>query len=70
MCVEHCSDEIYCQLCCVITKNPSADSRNKGWMLHLLCAGCFLPSLEVTTEHFANLSLRNALVLVFLFSLT
>lgn len=39
-------DEIYCQLCCVVTKNPSVESRHRGWMLHLLCAGCFLPSIE------------------------
>jgi len=44
---EH-SDEIYCQLCCVVTKNPSVESRHRGWMLHLLCAGCFLPSIEVS----------------------
>jgi len=42
------SDEIYCQLCCVVTNNPSVESRQRGWMLHLLCAGCFLPSIKVS----------------------
>ena len=47
------SDEIYCQLCCVVTKNPSAESRYRGWMLHLFCAGCFLPSIEVCSWYMA-----------------
>jgi len=31
-----------------VTKNASADSAGKGWQLHALCAGCFLPSREVS----------------------
>jgi len=54
MCACVSSDEIYCQLCCVVTKNPSQESRHRGWMLHLLCAGCFLPSIEVCSCMFAK----------------
>ena len=52
---ERCRDEIYCQLCCVVTKNPSVDSRIRGWMLHLLCAGCFLPSIDVSALSVADI---------------
>jgi len=50
LCVCLCirSDEIFCQMCCVVTNNPSVDSRHRAWMLHFLCAACFLPSVEVS----------------------
>lgn len=48
-------DEIYCQLCCVVTNNPSVESRKRGWMLHLLCAGCFLPSIKFLSYYYAFL---------------
>lgn len=49
-------DEIYCQLCCQVTKNPSPDSAKKGWMLHALCTSCFMPSEEMLRYYFSFLS--------------
>jgi myosin-7 len=49
-------DEIYCQLCAQVTKNPSRDSCQKGWLLHTLCAGCFLPSSQLLKHYFAFLN--------------
>ena len=43
-------DEIYCQLCAQVTKNPTPENCAKGWQLHALCAGCFLPSREVESR--------------------
>ncbi|ELU03018.1 hypothetical protein CAPTEDRAFT_175577 [Capitella teleta] len=37
-------DEIYCQLSCQVTNNPSKENTLRGWILFALCAGCFQPS--------------------------
>ncbi|KAH9285959.1 Myosin-VIIa [Echinococcus granulosus] len=38
-------DEIYCQILKQITKNPCVYSRSRGWILLILCASCFPPTL-------------------------
>ncbi|CAH8524036.1 unnamed protein product [Heterobilharzia americana] len=40
-------DEIYCQICKSINKNPSHRSQIHGWFLLSLCIGCFLPSKQL-----------------------
>lgn len=49
-------DEIYCQLCAQVTKNSTSDSCLKGWQLHALCAGCFMPSHDLLKYYFGFLN--------------
>lgn len=49
-------DEIVCQLCCQVTKNPSVESTKQGWMLHVLCACCFMPSEGLLKFYFSFLN--------------
>lgn len=49
-------DEIVCQLCCQVTKNPSVESTKLGWMLHVLCACCFMPSEGMLKFYFSFLN--------------
>jgi len=58
-------DEIYCQLCAQVTKNASADSAGKGWQLHALCAGCFLPSREVSALMYSVIIIIIIIIVLF-----
>ncbi|KAM7540512.1 hypothetical protein Aperf_G00000029843 [Anoplocephala perfoliata] len=60
-------DEIYCQILKQITKNSSVYSRSRGWILLILCAGCFPPShldaalksyLEANASEYATTCLK------------
>ncbi|KAI4877996.1 hypothetical protein NFI96_012181, partial [Prochilodus magdalenae] len=43
----HCRDEIYCQICKQLTKNPVQQSRNNGWILLSICLGIFPPTEQL-----------------------
>jgi hypothetical protein len=42
-------DEIFCQVCKQMSRNPTKDGMTRGWMLVSLCAGCIVPSEGVST---------------------
>uniref|UniRef100_A0A8B9I0E5 Myosin VIIBb n=1 Tax=Astyanax mexicanus TaxID=7994 RepID=A0A8B9I0E5_ASTMX len=48
-----CRDEIYCQICKQLTKNPNPKSCSRGWVLLSICLGIFPPT-ELFTKYLEN----------------
>uniref|UniRef100_A0A8B9JD85 Myosin VIIBb n=1 Tax=Astyanax mexicanus TaxID=7994 RepID=A0A8B9JD85_ASTMX len=46
-------DEIYCQICKQLTKNPNPKSCSRGWVLLSICLGIFPPT-ELFTKYLEN----------------
>jgi hypothetical protein len=56
-------DELFCQICKQLTKNPSLSSQKKGWELLLLCLSSVAPSDDLLPSalHFCKMHLKTDL---------
>lgn len=44
---EEFRDEIYCQICKQVTRNPTENGTIRGWQLFTICLATFCPSIEL-----------------------